>query len=96
MALPPAVIVFLAPNLQKLGTLIGMAFSAASLGVLIGSPIAGAILNGQSVGDGNGGLVVGQETYWGVLVFTGVVLALSGVCMGVTRVSRAGLGWKKL
>ncbi|MCJ1247159.1 hypothetical protein MMC30_004371 [Trapelia coarctata] len=96
MALPPAVIVFLAPNLQKLGTLIGMAFSAASLGVLIGSPIAGAILDAQSVGDGNGGLVVGRETYWGVFVFTGVVLVLSGLCIGVTRVNRGGWGWKKL
>ena len=95
VALPPAIIVFLAPDLSKLGTLIGMAFFAGSLGVLIGSPIAGAILDGQSVGNGAGGLVVGQEVYWGTFVFTGMILVASTICLIVTRVLKAGFAWKK-
>lgn len=63
--------------------------------MLIGSPIAGAILDGQSVGNGAGGLVVGQEVYWGTFVFTGMILVASTICLIVTRVLKAGFAWKK-
>lgn len=85
MALPPAVIVFLSPSMAEIGTRIGMAFFVGSLGVLIGSPIAGAILDAQSPRDQGSHLVLGEEVFWGVLVFTGVVLVASGVLMSGTR-----------
>ncbi|KAL2818238.1 major facilitator superfamily domain-containing protein [Aspergillus cavernicola] len=45
MALPPTVLVGLSPHLSQIGVRVGMALSVGSLGVLIGSPIAGAILS---------------------------------------------------
>lgn len=49
MALPPALIIALSPSMTEIGTRIGMAFFVGSLGVLIGSPIAGAILDAQGL-----------------------------------------------
>ncbi|KAI9801590.1 MAG: hypothetical protein M1825_003269 [Sarcosagium campestre] len=90
MALPPAVIVSLSPSMNEVGTRIGMAFFVGSLGVLIGSPIAGAILDAQSPRDSSSHLVVGQEVFWGVLLFTGIILVTSGLLMTWTRVAKAG------
>ena len=63
--------------------------------MLIGSPIAGAILDAQSQADKEGHLVLGKADFTGVLVFTGVVLVASGVLMSGTRFWKAGLGLKK-
>ena len=98
MALPPAVVIILSPSLAEIGTRIGMAFFVGSLGVLIGSPIAGAILNAQSPHAASAGaeLALGQEVFWGVLVFTGITLLLSGVFMTWTRIAKAGLKYQKI
>lgn len=98
MALPPAVIIILSPSLTEIGTRIGMAFFVGSLGVLIGSPIAGAILKDQSpqVPGRDGELVLGREVFWGVFVFTGLMLLISGVLMTGTRVLKAGLRYQKI
>ena len=95
MALPPAVIVFLSPTMNEVGTRIGMAFFVGSLGVLVGSPIAGAILDNQSSHDEHSRLVQGAEVYWGVLVFTGTLLVASGALMSWTRAAKSGLKWIK-
>lgn len=63
MALPPAVIVSLTPALNQIGTRVGMAFSFGSLGVLLGSPIAGAILGSQRPRHGSSNIIIGQETF---------------------------------
>ena len=91
MALPPAIIVTLSPSMAEVGTRIGMAFFIGSLGVLIGSPIAGAILGSQSPKDGSSNLVLGEEVFWGTLVFSGVILVLSGLCLAGTRYVKAGV-----
>lgn len=96
MALPPAVIVSLSPALNQIGTRVGMAFFVGSLGVLIGSPIAGAILGSQSPRDGSSNVIIGQETFWGTFVFTGLVLVLSGILMSGTRVVKGGWKWVKV
>lgn len=45
LALPPTVIVALSPDVRFAGTRIGMSFGAAGLGVLVGNPIYGAIVD---------------------------------------------------
>ena len=45
VSLPPTVIATLSPDMSLVGTRMGMSFTAAGLGLLIGNPIAGAILN---------------------------------------------------
>ena len=96
MALPPAVIVTLSPSMTEVGTRIGMAFFVGSIGVLIGSPIAGAILDAQSQADKNGHLLLGKADFTGVLIFTGVVLVASGILMIGTRYFKAGLKAQKV
>ncbi|KAI9930678.1 hypothetical protein MW887_011433 [Aspergillus wentii] len=88
MALPPAVLVGLSPNLSQIGVRVGMALTVASVGVLIGSPIAGAILASQSKQD--------KVDFTGTLIFTGVVLLACGGFMNVTRVVKAGFTWGKV
>jgi MFS family permease len=94
MALPPAVLVALSPSLNQIGVRVGMALTIGSLGVLIGSPIAGAILKAQS--DTNR---VGQEgalDFSGTLAFTGVMLLLCGALMTVARVNKKGFKFEKV
>ena len=43
--LPPTVIAILTPDINRVGTRLGMCFTFAGLGLLIGNPIAGAILD---------------------------------------------------
>ena len=95
MALPPAIIVTLSPSMTEVGTRIGMAFWVGSIGVLIGSPIAGAILNGQSRRDQAGHFVLGEASFSGVLAFTGAILVASGGLIGVARVSKVGWAFAK-
>jgi hypothetical protein len=102
MALPPAILVSLSPSLNQIGVRVGMALTIGSLGVLIGSPIAGAILAGQSAdttpsSESRGGEegVHGLE-FSGTLAFTGVALLVCGGFMSATRVVRKGLRWEKV
>ncbi|CAI7607462.1 unnamed protein product [Penicillium palitans] len=88
MALPPAVLVGLTPDLSQVGVRVGMALSVGSLGVLIGSPIAGAILSSQSHPEEGLNLS-------GTLVFTGVVLLATGGFMNATRFFKHGFKWDK-
>ncbi|KAL2811462.1 putative monocarboxylate permease [Aspergillus granulosus] len=102
MALPPAVLVTLSPSLNQIGVRVGMALTIGSLGVLIGSPIAGAILAGESgshstsSSSSNGGESVHGLEYSGTLAFTGVALLVCGGFMSGTRVIRKGLRWEKV
>lgn len=45
VSLPPAAIASLSPDLSEIGTRMGMSFFFAGLGVLIGTPIAGVLIN---------------------------------------------------
>lgn len=60
----------------------GTTFSVASIGVLIGAPIAGAILQA------NGG------AYTGLIVFAGAIYFLSFVAFAVTRLVAGGRNWR--
>lgn len=96
VALPPAILVFLSPSLAHVGTRAGMAFSIGSLGVLIGSPIAGAILKNQSDLNAEGQVIVGRADYSGVLALTGTALAISAICMTYTRYAKKGVALVKI
>lgn len=45
VSLPPTIVALISPNMGLIGTRMGMSFTFAGFGLLIGNPIAGAILN---------------------------------------------------
>ena len=45
VSLPPTIVAKISPDMSLVGTRMGMSFTFAGLGLLIGNPIAGAILN---------------------------------------------------
>ncbi|KAI1077687.1 MFS general substrate transporter [Whalleya microplaca] len=77
-SLPPSAVVALTPDLGRLGTRMGMVFAFMGLAVLVGTPIAGAILGG---GEGEGawdGLVAfsGGTLFLGAVGFAGSLVLL--------------------
>lgn len=78
VSLPPSCIIAVTPHLGVLGTRMGMVFAFCSLGLLIGTPVAGAIL------DSAGG-------FNGTIVFCGVVVILSSVLVFAARLFKTGL-----
>ena len=77
IALVPTICIPLTPNMAVLGTRLGMQFVPNAVGVLIGIPIAGAIL--------------GQTKDWtGLQAFCGAMLAVAGVLAIVLRVVKKG------
>ncbi|KAJ5375423.1 hypothetical protein N7517_007429 [Penicillium concentricum] len=86
-AVLPATIVFLCPNLSKLGTNIGMNLFASGLGLLIGSPVAGAILDHQGTSEG--------DVFWGTRTFSTLFIFAGGVCVIIARVVKVGFALKK-
>ncbi len=78
VSLPGPTVVTLSPNLGAIGTRIGMATAIAGAGLLIGSPIAGAILQARS-------------GWLGLKVWCGVLLTVSGLCMLSARIIKTGL-----
>ena len=86
-AVVPATVAFLCPDLSKIGTRLGMTLAVGGFGLLIGSPIAGAILDSQSS--------TGKQEYSGLLVFSGVLVFVGGLLQVVTRVLKVGFGLHK-
>lgn len=77
VSLPPTIIVYLSPNRGLIGTRMGMSFAMNAIGVLIGTPIAGAIL-----GPG--------DNFNGVWTFGGVLIISGGLIILVARVLHVG------
>lgn len=76
VSLPPTIFVHLTKNRALIGTRMGMGFSIVSVGLLIGTPISGAILN-----------ATGFPQTW---IFGGV-MTLSGACViAASRVAQGG------
>jgi MFS family permease len=78
VSLPPTIIVHMTTNRGLIGTRMGMCFAFVSLGVLVGTPIAGAILTAH-----------GFTAVW---VFGGTMTIAGGAIMAASRV--AFKGWK--
>ena len=84
VSLPPTVIAILSPDMSVVGTRMGMSFTFAGFGLLIGNPIAGAILN------------VTEGKFHGAQAFSAATL-MGGAMMFVTiRILRlrSQRGWK--
>lgn len=77
-AVVPGVVVFLCPDLRRLGRNVGLMLAASGVGLLVGSPVAGVILE-------HGG-------FWGVFVFAGVIVMAAAGLMGCVRVVKVGFG----
>lgn len=73
VSLPPAVFVELSPNRGLIGTRMGMGFAFISIGVLIGSPISGAVLDSY-----------GFKTLWG---FSGAFPLSAGLIWFVSKMA---------
>ena len=79
VSLPPTIVFTLSPSLSVYGTRNGMLFLPISLGLLIGNPIAGAIL---------------RSGWRNVEAFCGVAIVVSGGLLIATRIAKTGLAVK--
>ncbi|KAJ5890550.1 monocarboxylate permease [Penicillium subrubescens] len=86
-AVLPATVAFLCPDLSKLGTNIGMTLFAASLKLLISSPVASAILDHQRTSEG--------DISWGTFTFSALFILAGGVCLIIARVFKVVFALKK-
>ncbi|RAL08191.1 MCT family MFS transporter [Aspergillus homomorphus CBS 101889] len=77
VSLPPVVMASITKDIRDLGTRLGMLFAVTSVGLLIGTPIGGAILSNTG-------------HYLGVQLFTGCCLITSSVIFAALRYSRTG------
>ncbi|KAI1764724.1 MFS general substrate transporter [Hypoxylon sp. FL1150] len=74
-SLPPSAIVALTPDMSRLGTRMGMTFAFIGVAVLVGTPIAGAILKGAD-----------EDGLWrGLIAFSGATLTAGGLGVVVTQ-----------
>lgn len=78
VSLPPTTVVSLSPSLAVVGTRMGMSFAFAGLGLLVGTPVAGAIL-------GSG------TSFVGVQVFCGATVAAATVAILGARYFKVGM-----
>lgn len=76
VSLPPTILVHLSPKRSVIGTRMGMCFAITSIGLLIGTPIAGAILDAR-----------GFTSVW---IFGGVLTIAGGCCMALGRGAKVG------
>lgn len=81
VSLPPTTVVSLSPSLGVVGTRMGMSFAFAGLGLLVGTPVAGAIL-------GSG------TNFVGVQAFCGAIVAVATVAVLVARFAKVGMNFQ--
>lgn len=77
VSLPPTTVVSLSPNLAVVGTRMGMSFTFSGFGLLVGNPVAGAIL-------GSG------TDFVGVQVFCGGTVVAATIAVFLARVVKVG------
>lgn len=76
VSIPPTVAVTLSPSLSVIGVRMGMLFVPIAIGLLVGNPVAGALL----------------RTGWlDLQMFCGVAVALSGLCVMGARIAKVGV-----
>lgn len=78
VSIPPACISMMTKDMSIIGTRLGMCFCFAGLGVLMGTPVAGALITRQG-GD-----------FLGAQIFAGVAIALAVVFITAARISFIG------
>ncbi|PKX94761.1 MCT family MFS transporter [Aspergillus novofumigatus IBT 16806] len=77
VSLPPVVMVTLTKDIRDLGTRLGMIFATTSIGLLIGTPIGGAIMSDT-------------HNYLGVQLFTACCIITAAAIFAALRFSRTG------
>ena len=77
ISLPPIVIVWLTPDMRLVGTRMGQSFFIGSFGLLVGAPIAGAIL-------GN------SDNYLGLQVYSGLMILVTAILVLCARIAQVG------
>ncbi|KAJ5994029.1 MFS general substrate transporter [Penicillium sp. IBT 35674x] len=84
VSLPPTIVARLSPNMATVGTRMGMCFTFAGTGLLIGNPIAGALLDLENA------------VFWKAQIFTAVMVVTGSAFFMVLRLMkwREGEGWK--
>ncbi|EED21454.1 MFS monocarboxylate transporter, putative [Talaromyces stipitatus ATCC 10500] len=70
VTLPGAMVPLFSPSIEVIGTRVGMFWAGVGVGVLIGSPIAGAMVDLQP----------GDIQWWRLQVFSGVLMAAGALC----------------
>ncbi|KAH8807154.1 MFS monocarboxylate transporter-like protein [Xylogone sp. PMI_703] len=80
VSLPPTVMVMLSPNPGVIGTRMGMHYAVGAFGLLIGSPVAGQLI--QHAG------------FKAAIAFNGATVAASVACFVAAKGAMAGLRWK--
>ncbi len=78
VSLAPTTIVSLSDDLHKVGTRLGMSFSISGFGILVGTPVAGTLLN---IHTGN---------FFHAQVFCAASMMASFACLGLARVAKTG------
>ena len=79
VSLPGPTVASLSPDMAVLGGRMSMAFMTAGTGLLVGTPVAGAIL------------ITGGGQNWTMLqIWSGALLILSFLCMSGARVAKVG------
>ncbi|KAL9078028.1 MAG: hypothetical protein Q9157_003059 [Trypethelium eluteriae] len=83
VSLPGPTVASLSPDMASLGGRMSMAFMSAGTGLLVGSPVAGAILSSNGGND------------WTMLqVWSGILLVLSATCMICAKVAKVGFRFR--
>ncbi|KAJ5569671.1 uncharacterized protein N7459_009101 [Penicillium hispanicum] len=84
VSLPPTILAKLTPNMSIVGTRMGMSFTFAGTGLLIGNPIAGALLNQD------------YTVFWKAQLFCAIMVAVGLAFFVVLRLMKAQPieGWK--
>ena len=82
VSIAPVAVVVLTPDLRKIGTRMGQSFFVCSWGLLLGTPVSGAIL--ASTGK-----------YVGVQLFSGILLLVTASAFMAARVCHVGWGLNK-
>lgn len=81
VSIPAVAVVTLTPDMRKLGTRMGQSFFVSALGLLVGSPVAGAIVRNTG-------------SYLGLKLFSGLGLIMAGILVAVARISKAGWNFR--
>jgi MFS family permease len=76
VSVPPTVMVTITKNMGVLGTRMGLAFAIAGMGLLVGNPIAGVIVD--------------QGNFPGAWAFSGAALLLSVFFNSCARIAKTG------
>ncbi|WFD00411.1 hypothetical protein MYAM1_003160 [Malassezia yamatoensis] len=78
VSMPPSTVASLTKDMHHVGSRIGTCFLGGGIGILVGSPIAGALVNLE------------EKSFWKAQVFCGVFVSAAVVCLVLARVAKTG------